>query len=152
MSYFEDMPSDFFILPPPYERELTSTRSAAQALGDFLERYSDTSDPQLQEYVTEARGAYQESMDRLAGYEFYVGEFYLRRSRPIAAAHHFIIMLDEYPGSTLVPNALFLLARSYVELWDVESALEVIGELLAQFPGHELSIEASSWLNEHGLQ
>jgi outer membrane protein assembly factor BamD len=152
MSFYEDMPSDFFLLPPPYERELGVTRSAQQSLGDFLERYGDSRDARIQGYVAEAREAWQEATDRLAGFEFYVGTFYLERARPLAAADHFQTLLDRYPGASQAPDALFLMARCYVELADVETALELLDQLALEYPGHALTRDAESWIREHGLR
>ena len=151
MSYFEDMPSDFFLLPPPHERELGSTRAARGALREFLDTFGSSVDPEVQGYVGQAEAAFSEAQDRLAGYEFYVGEFYLERSRPVAAAEHLRTMLERFPGSSMEPEGLFLLARCYVELSDVETALEVLGELLASYPEHSLSGSAQEWISTHNL-
>ena len=151
MSYFEDMPSDFFLLPEPYERELGSTRLARRNLGDFLEEYRDSTDPDVQGYVGEAETAYLEALDRLAGYEFYLAEFYLRRERPIASADHLRALLQQYPSTSLEPEALFLLARCYVELFDVISALETLQTLQQAYPQHDLTIEALGWMDRHSL-
>jgi outer membrane protein assembly factor BamD len=152
MSYYEDMPSNFFLLPPPYERELGVTRSAQQSLGDFVERYANSTNPRVQEYVAEARAGWQEATDRLAGFEFYVGKFYLRRGRPVAAADHFRTLLDRFPGASQAPEALFLMARCYVELSDVETAVEILAQLRQEYPNHRLTRNAEAWLSEHGLQ
>lgn len=151
MAFYEDMPSDFFILPAPHERELGSTRSASQALGRFLEEYGDSQDPDMQGYIGQAREAHQEALDRLAGYEFYLAEFYLERERPVAAANHLVELLDEYPGSTFQPEAMFLLARCYVELDDVIGALEAIKGLSDTHPGHRLTARALGWMDSHQL-
>jgi len=151
MSYYEDMPSDFFVLPPAHERELGSTRMASQTLGEFLTLYEDDPNETIAGYRTVAQEAYQEALDRLAGYEFYLAEFYLRRERPIASADHLQTLLERYPDSTYAPEALFLLARCYVELADVFSALETIQELETRFPGHDLSLEGREWIDAHSL-
>jgi outer membrane protein assembly factor BamD len=151
MSFYEDMPSDFFVLPPPYERELGVTRSAQQSLGSFVERYGDSDDPDVAANVVKARAAWQETTDRLAGFEFYVGTFYLERERPVAAADHLRTLLEQYPNATQAPEALFLLARCYVELYDIETALEVLAQLDAEFPDHELNREAQDWISQHAL-
>jgi outer membrane protein assembly factor BamD len=151
MSYFEDMPSNFFLLPPPYERELGSTRSARRTLQDFLTSYADSADPDVQTYIAQAEEALREAQDRLAGYEFYVGEFYLERNRPVAAADHFRTLLDRFPASTREPEAMFLLARCYVDLMDVETALEVLAQLVDTYPEHNLTAEAQAWIGRHSL-
>jgi outer membrane protein assembly factor BamD len=151
MAYYEDMPSNFFLLPPPHERELGSTRLAARTLGEFLDRYGTSADPEIQQYLEEASEAYREATDRLASYDFYLAEFYLTRDRPIAAADHLRSLLEDYPDSSLTPRSLFLLARCYVELSDVETALETIRILETDFPSHDLTAEALEWMDTHGL-
>lgn len=151
MSYFEDMPSDFFLLPPPYERELGSTRSANRTLGEFLERYGASEDPEIQGYTTMAEEAYNEATERLASFEFYVATFYLERERPLAAADHFRDLLEEHSSTSFAPGALFLLARCYVEVSDVATALETILELQRQYPDHDLTETALAWMDRHGL-
>ncbi len=151
MSYFEDMPSDFFLLPEPYERELGSTRLARRTLGEFLDEYRDDPDDDIQRYAAMAQEAYQEALDRLAGYEFYLAEFYLERERPVAAADHLRSLLEDYPANSLEPEAFFLLARCYVEVADVMSALETIELLAANYPQHRLTERAQAWIAQHDL-
>ena len=151
MSYFEDMPSDFFLLPEPYERELGSTRLARRNLGEFLDEYGDSDDADVQRYVGQAEAAHLEALDRLAGYEFYLAEFYLRRERPVAAADHLKTLLEQYPSTSLEPEALFLLARCYVELSDVISALETLQTLQQTHPNDDLTLEAMGWMDHHSL-
>jgi outer membrane protein assembly factor BamD len=151
MAYYEDMPSDFFLLPPAYERELGSTRLAEQTLADFLRRHGEETEQPMAGYVVEARAAYQEALDRLAGYEFYLAEFYLERERPVAAANHLRTLLQDFPDSSLAPDSLFLLARCYVELADVVSALEAIQTLESRFPAHRLTERARGWMERNAL-
>ncbi|MBN1946548.1 MAG: tetratricopeptide repeat protein [Bradymonadales bacterium] len=151
MSYFEDMPSSFFLLPPSYERELGSTRLAHDMIGEFIARYRDSEDDEVQSYIRQAQEAYVETSDRLAGYELYVAEFYLKRERPIASAEHLQTLIAQYPSSTLAPQAKFLLARCYLDLSDVISALTTIRQLQIDHPDHKLTTRALRWMERYGL-
>jgi outer membrane protein assembly factor BamD len=78
-SYFEQIPSDFFILPPVHERDPAATKDALRALGTFVDRYPD------HEQTPDARERILACRRLLADQELYVARFYMRQDRPVSA-------------------------------------------------------------------
>lgn len=140
LSYVQQMPGDWFLRPPSYERDLTDTENAHRALELFLGSYPDS------EFAAEAREYLATTTRRLASYELYVAEFYARRDNARAAAIRAEGLVRDFPLSEQVPRALFLHARSLIELGDVEAGTISLRRLTDEYPEHPLSREANEWL------
>ena len=78
-SYFEQIPSDFFILPPVHERDPAATKDALRALDTFVGRYPGHSE------AADARERILKCRRLLADQELYVARFYVRSDRPVSA-------------------------------------------------------------------
>lgn len=144
LAYVQQMPRDWFLRPPSHERDLTETENAHRALELFLAEYPSS------EFAEDARGHLTRTVDRLASHELYVAEFYTRQDSPRAAALRCHTLIERYPTAAQVPNALFLLGRSLIDLGDVDAAVETLHRLTSAFPDHPLSDEAAAWLARYG--
>lgn len=144
LSYVQQMPRDWFLRPPSHERDLTETEYAHRALQLFLQEYPES------EFADDAREHLARTVDRLASHELYVAEFYTREGSPRAAALRCETLIERYPTAEQVPNALFLLGRSFIDLGDVDAAIEALGRLTSAFPEHPLSGDAVTWLARYG--
>jgi outer membrane protein assembly factor BamD len=145
-AFYNQMPDDWFFLPPSYERELARARDAERELRIFLKRFPET------RYTAEATRYHLLTRRRMADHELYVATFYMKRKNPRAAALRLTYLLQNYSGLGLDPNALFLLARAYVELGDMDRALIALKDLVEVHPQHELSGKARLWLARHNLK
>lgn len=143
--FYKQMPEDWFLLPPGYERDLARARDAQRELAYFLERFGQSP------YSAEARQKLLESRRRLADHEMYVATFYLKRSNPRAAAMRLTYLLKNYSGLGLDAQALFLLARAYIELKDLDKALVALNDLIAVHPSSPEASKARAYLQEYGL-
>jgi outer membrane protein assembly factor BamD len=144
-SYVKQMPRDWFMMPPSYERDLTQVRNAYDSLRSFLATYGDSG------FAEDARADLARARDRLAGYELYVAEFYMRDREPEAAARRTEFLWTTYPDATQVPNALFLHARAMLLLGDADRAATSLHQLTTQFPESELGVQAAEYLVRYGL-
>ena len=110
-SYFEQIPSDFFILPPVHERDPAATKDALRALETFAERYP------AHERAGDARDRILACRRLLADQELYVARFYVRADRPVSARGRLEGVVAQY---TDLPDrwaeAALLLARVYAAL------------------------------------
>ena len=129
VTHAEEIPSDFFLLPPAAEKDQTSVQSAQRTLEDFLRQYPESS------YVEEAKKKLVEVKRRLAQHELYVAEFYKRRERWKAVVTRLEVLLERYPGSVYEEEALFSLYEAYVQLKDTERAKETLRRVMARMPG-----------------
>ena len=145
MCYYEQLPGDWFFMPPAYEKDLASTEDAARALQRFLELHPNSS------YADETREKLAVVQQRLADHEFFVATFYLKRQEPRAAAMRFERLLERFPGVGFDEEAMFLLGKCFLMLQDVPRAVRTWEELAQKFPDHPLTTTATDYINAHGL-
>jgi outer membrane protein assembly factor BamD len=145
LSYVEQMPGGFFLMPPPHERELRDARGAFAQLSAFLARWGAT------EYAADAREQLRVVADRLAAHELYVARFYYRRENDVAAALRAREVLDAYPQSTLVPGALHVFAAAMLRQGDVDAGTTALRRLADEYPDSPESRDAAEWFRRHGL-
>ena len=145
LCFYKQMPEDWFLIPPGYERDLARARDAQRELGYFLDRF-----PQSQ-FSQEARQKLLLTRRRMADHELYVAVFYLKRDNPRAAAMRLTYLLKNFSGLGLDAQALFLLARAYLELKDVDKALVALRDLIAVHPQTEQATKARDYLRRHNL-
>lgn len=139
-AYHRQVPSDFFLSPPPWERDQSPTRNALRQLRRFILDYPES------EYVDEAREMVREALTLLARHELYVAEFYLGRDQPRAAVGRLRHLLGVYEGSGVEPEALLLLGRVYLRMREVRDARRTFEELVETFPDSGFAEQARSFL------
>jgi outer membrane protein assembly factor BamD len=74
--FVKEMPDDFFLLPPAYEKDQSSVRDALRELDSAREKYPDSP------YAKPAQAYRREVLRRLIEHEVYVARFYWRSARP----------------------------------------------------------------------
>lgn len=139
-AYFRQIPSDFFLSPPPWERDQSPTRNALRQLRRFILDHPDS------EYIEEAREMVRDALTLLARHELYVAEFYLGRDHPRAAVGRLRHLLDVYEGSGIEPQALLLLGRVYLRMREVRDARRTFEELVERFPESGFAEQARGFL------
>jgi outer membrane protein assembly factor BamD len=80
-TFHKEIPSEWFLVPPAYEKDQGPVRDALRELSAFLAEYPDSP------YVAAAKKLEEDCVRRLADHELYVAEFYLKKKKPVAAAH-----------------------------------------------------------------
>ena len=140
-SFYEQMPSGFFLLPSPHERDLSTTRDAVRELELFLDRYGNS------EYAERAQEMWREAVTRLARHEYEVAQFYHDRDNPRATVNRLRHLLSEYSGMGLDAEALYLLGLAYQEMEEYDRAEAVWSDLLDHHEGHPRAAEAARELS-----
>ena len=143
--HYEEMPSDFFIMPDPWQRELHTARQADAALSRFLKRYPE------HEKTEEAQEMLAEVRDRLARHELYVAEFNFERESWIGAANRLQTLLKSYPDSPVAPQGTFLLAHVYLKQDDGAAAAGTLVWLVERYPESDYAEDARGWLQTFDL-
>lgn len=110
-------------------RDQEFTDNAVAALTDVIRRFPDT------EYAIDARLKLDLTYDHLAGKEMYIGRFYLRENKHIAAINRFKKVVDEYQTTSHAPEALHRLVEAYMELGIVNEARAAAAVLGHNYPG-----------------
>ena len=89
-AYYEQIPSDFFILPPVHERDPAASKDALRALEQYVERFP------ADDHAADARERIVRCRETLADSELYVAHFYLRDDRPVSARGRLERVVAEY--------------------------------------------------------
>jgi len=144
-AHVEQMPNDWFAMPPSHERDLREAQNAYAALRGFIGVYGDT------EWADDAREELVVVRDRLAAHELYVAEFYMRDDNPVAAGQRARYLIDNYPEATDVPNALFIYARAMLQLGNTDDAVVALRRLSVEFGDTARGRDARRYLDEFGL-
>lgn len=89
-AYHAQRPSDFFILPPSYERDRGSTKDSLRALQTYLDLYPE------HRHAGEARKLIKECRTELGSYELYVARFYRGQGKLEAARGRYELVLERF--------------------------------------------------------
>jgi len=140
-AYYEQIPGEFFITPPAHERDQTATRDARSALAKFIRTWPDS------EHMPAAKELYVEVESALVRHELYVADFYLHRDKRNAAALRLDSVAKQFPGSPLVPDAMFLEAITYLEMGRKEHAERIFNQIISLFPDNHQAVRARRYLD-----
>ena len=127
-AYFKQLPEDFWMFPPSYEKDQSSTEDAQNELKSFLDKYPDSP------YRKEALEILKKVGHRLADHEWYVAKYYWDRGKPMGTVLRLRRLLERYRGVGYDVQALWLLGRAYVAVDMPDRAKLTWGELIAKYP------------------
>ncbi|MCP4676117.1 MAG: outer membrane protein assembly factor BamD [Deltaproteobacteria bacterium] len=140
LCYHEMIPGDWVITPPPHERDQAATRDARAAFTRFLKTYPRSP------WRDRAEELRQEVVDALVRHEMYVASFYLSRDDRLAASVRLEGIRKHFPESSLVPDAMFMHAVTFIKMNRKEEATRVFNEIITHFPDHHQSLRAKDYL------
>lgn len=145
--YYKQIPGDWWIMPPAYERELSSTMDALRELETFVASFPG--DP----LVAEADKRIGDLRHRLGQHELYVARFYWKQKKPRGTVMRLDYLLSHYPRPGLSEDALMLKARAHEELGEVELAQQSLARLIREYPASKQARQAreqlASLLQQH---
>jgi len=125
--YVKDMPDDFFLLPPAYEKDQSAVRDALRELDSAREKYPDSP------YAKPAQAYRREVLRRLIEHEVYVARFYLDRGHPKAAILRIETALRRYPDSGQEGELMLALGETHLEMGNPAQAKQVFARVKGQF-------------------
>lgn len=140
VAQLRDAPSDFFMFPPPHEKDLRTVERAARSFEAFVGARPES------KHVPEARRLLQEARTQLAAHEWYVAEYYFKRRKWAGAAGRYAALVERYPGSRNEGEALYKLARSWLELEERQRAQKALQQLVVKHPDDPRRPEAERLL------
>lgn len=148
----KDVPYAFYLKAISYYEQIRDvgrdqdfTNNAVSALTDVVRRYPGT------EYARDARLKLDLTFDHLAGKEMYVGRFYLKQNKHIAAINRFKYVINNYQTTTHVPEALHRLVEAYLEVGVQSEARAAAAVLGYNYPGTRWYEDTYSLLNRNDL-
>ena len=140
-AYVKQIPSDWFLIPPSYEKDQGPVSDAQRELTDFLNRYGQSS------YAEVARKLIGEVIQRLADHELYVARFYLDRNRTKAAIWRLEYVVQEYPRARRDAEVLLLLGQVYLKKDDPKEARDAFRRLMIEHPDDQRAPVAKIYLD-----
>ena len=111
-------------------RDPGPARDAFNSFTDLIERFPDS------EYVLDAQYRMVHLRNHLAAYEINVAKFYMKRRAYVAAANRARFVVERFPSSPSVPDALVLMVQAYKQLDLKDYANEAKSVLINNFPQH----------------
>ncbi|MEM7289920.1 MAG: outer membrane protein assembly factor BamD, partial [Pseudomonadota bacterium] len=120
MSYYKQMPH--------ITRDQSVAQKSYNAMASLVEKYPES------EYVEDAKAKMRITQDQLAGKDMLVGRYYQERREFLAAINRFRKVVENYPSTRHVEEALARLTESYFSLGLIEEAQNSAAVLGHNFP------------------
>jgi len=127
-AYYKQLPGDFWLFPPSYEKDQSATEDAATELKSFLDKYPDSP------YRDKAKEIIKTVGKKLADHEWYVARYYWDRGKPMGPVLRLRRLLEQYRGVGYDEEALWLLGRAYVAVDMRDRARTTWTELAEKYP------------------
>ncbi|WP_274424404.1 outer membrane protein assembly factor BamD [Chelativorans sp. YIM 93263] len=131
---------------PETTQDQQEARRTIEAMGQVVQRWPDS------EYVTDAEDKILFARDQLAGKEMQIGRYYLERHEYTAAIRRFRGVVEEYPDTRHVEEALARLVEAYYAMGiqsEAQTAAAVLGH---NFPESEWYEDSYALLQSGGLE
>ncbi len=139
--YYRQLSGDFWMFPPSFEKDQSSTEDAANELKSFLDKYPESP------YRDKAKEIVVKVGKRLADHEWYVARYYWDRGKPMGTVIRLRRLLERYRGVGYDEEALWLLGRAYVAVAMPDRARGVWSELVDKYPKGSRADDAKSALS-----
>jgi outer membrane protein assembly factor BamD len=152
MTFYKDMPSDLFILPPSAEKDQANLRSGLVAMKDFARSYPDSS------HQEEAKKVLDDMKRRLADHELYVAAFYAKRDKWPAVITRLNVIARDYPDIGLDEKVYMGLYDAWKKTCAVgadcseanEHAKDALRQLVQKSPNSDAGKKAALMLGPTG--
>ncbi|MBD3308296.1 outer membrane protein assembly factor BamD [candidate division KSB3 bacterium] len=107
--------------------------------------------PESTEYIQKAAEKLRETRHELALHEFLVAEFYRNEKLYASSNHRLTYLMNEYPDTSFMGDALFMMGRNYLDLDQPDQAAEAFTALIQQYPDDEHVSTAQQQLADLGV-
>lgn len=122
------------------------SRRAIEAMEEVVNRWPDS------EYVDDAKAKIRFARDQLAGKEMQIGRYYLERREYLAAIKRFRYVVEQYPNTRQVEEALARLTEAYYAMGlttEAQTAAAVLGH---NYPDSQWYADSFKLLQSGGLE
>ncbi len=121
-------------------REVESAQKAFDAFLMLLKLYPDS------QYAADARQRMIYLRNRLAAHEIHVANYYMKREAYVAVNGRARYVIEHFPGTPAVPDALSLLVKSYRLLDQPDLAADSLRVLELNYPEHPATSQARAFV------
>ena len=139
-AYMEQIPGDWFLVPPSHEKDQGATKDALRELQGFVRTFKRS------KYLPKVKDLYHKCLRKLADHELYVARFYLERDKPKATILRLETLLNKYPDAGVDPEVMLLLGQTYMKLDQKKKARETFAKLVKRYPNDGNSAKAKLYL------
>jgi len=139
-AYYKQLGGDFWLFPPSFEKDQSSTEDSANELKSFLDKYPDSP------FRDKAKEMLVHIGKRLADHEWYVARYYWDRGKPMGTVLRLRRLLERYRGVGYDEEALWLLGRAYVAVDMTDRAKLAWTELVNKYPKGDRASDARAAL------
>ncbi|HET7396827.1 MAG TPA: outer membrane protein assembly factor BamD [Gammaproteobacteria bacterium] len=131
VAYFDQAPGlmETLFNKDTYQRDPGNAEKSFQAFQLFLQKFPNS------KYAPDARQRMVYLRDRLAKFEWAVADYYMRRGAWIAALHRAYNIVNHYPQSPSLKEALQIMTTAYTRLGLTQLADDSKKTLELNFPG-----------------
>ncbi len=130
-AYYSDMGMAVRFLPvDPTSRDVGMARDAFQAFSTLVQNYPESA------YAPDAEQRMIAIRNHLANYEMHVAQYYVRREAYLAALNRAQHIVESFPETPVVADALALMVELYRELGLTVQAADTLAVLVANHPEH----------------
>lgn len=140
MAHYAEVPSNFFLLPSPAEKDQAALQNALATFDEFALQYPDSA------HRPEALAKSAEIRGRLADHEVRIAQFYVDHGRPLAALGRYEAVVKRFPGLAEEPEWLLRIGKFAVDAKEPERARPALEQLLAKHPGDSRAAQARALL------
>ena len=166
-SYYEQMPEDWWFMPPVYEKDIEMTEKALREYKRLLnmEEAQDYYYPpdfrpekitycqqrqylQIRAYIYAALSKKAYCMKRIIDRELYVANYYLDRKKPRGAIMRLERLFLDHPVTAESVELVEMLAKAYEEDHDMENAGRMWGFLAESHPETPIERQALAQIEE----
>jgi len=122
------------------DTDQTAVKTAVSQLQNFLKEYPES------EYAAEARQKLEDCYAKQAQREIYIGRFYYRFGKYLAAIKRLEECVAKFPQVPVTDEAYLYLEKAYIKTGEKERGKEAFNRLFIKFPTSKYIKEASSYL------
>jgi outer membrane protein assembly factor BamD len=131
---------------PAVTQDQKPAQKAIDAMQVVVDKYPDS------EYVDDAQAKIRFARDQLAGKEMQVGRYYLERKEYLAAISRFRVVVEQYPNTNQVEEALARLVEGYFAMGVTAEAQTAAAVLGHNYPDSQWYADSYKLLQSGGLE
>jgi outer membrane protein assembly factor BamD len=140
LSTYKQIPKSVFILPPVHERDQAATKEALAKFRSFINSYPQS------EHVKEAKKLLADCMRQLAEHELYVARYYLKKKKYAGTLARCQTVVDDYPESGMVPEAILVMAETFLKSGKRDQARATFLRVIEDYPQSFQAKQAKKYL------
>ncbi|QLF70836.1 outer membrane protein assembly factor BamD [Peteryoungia desertarenae] len=131
---------------PTVTQDQRSSVRTIEAMQRVVDNYPNS------EYVEDAQVKMRFARDQLAGKEMQVGRYYLERKEYLAAVSRFRTVVEQYPNTNQIEEALARLVEAYFAMGVVQEAQTAAAVLGHNYPDSQWYADSYKLLQSGGLE